>query len=65
MSCKLKIYEITMRDLICAYVKIDYRVSKPLCHRLALARASILVIDVLDNVSMTKHSIVAYLWENL
>ena len=43
MSYKLKIYEITMRNLICAYVKIDYRASKPLCHRLALARASILV----------------------
>ena len=30
-----------MRDLICAYVKIDYRI----CHRLALTRVSILVCE--------------------
>ena len=41
MSCKLEIYGTTVRDLICAYVKIDYQAPKPRCHRLALARASV------------------------
>ena len=62
MSCKLEIYGTTVRDLICAYVKIDYRAPKPLCHRLALARASILVklhcLIVYVQVNDTLHALI-------